>query len=304
MSSSGGHRGPGGIEPGKVHSCHVSDDAALQYFLYVPKMIRRDMPHYVSVHGISRNAGEHAALFAPLAERYGVVLIAPVFSRRHFGDYQRLGRRGSGRRADRAIQRIGREVASLTGAGSGKLCLFGFSGGGQFAHRYSMAHPRHVERVVIGAAGWYTYPDETCKYPYGTAATPRLADIRFDMRRFLQVPACVLVGQWDIRHDAGLNRSARIQRQQGSTRLERGRRWVDAMNRAAMAHGADTPYQFSVLPGIGHDFTRAMQNGQLGQRVFSYLYGAPPAVPHRVAESAQAGTARSRSARRVATTAG
>lgn len=288
MSSRGSRGAPGSIEPGRVQNRRVSDDVALQYFLYVPKVIRRDMPHCVSVHGISRNAGEHAALFAPLAERYGVVLVAPVFWSHHFGDYQRLGRSGSGRRADRAIQRISREVKSLTGAGNGKLCLFGFSGGGQFAHRYSMAHPRHVERVVIGAAGWYTYPDERCKYPFGTAPTPRLADIQFDMRRFLQVPACVLVGQWDIRHDAGLNRSARIERQQGSTRLERGRRWVDAMNRAAMAHGADTSYQFSILPGIGHDFTRAMKNGQLGRRVFSYLYGAPPAVQHHAGEPAQA----------------
>ena len=96
----------GSIEPGKVQNRRVSDDAALQYFLYVPKVISRDMPHCVSVHGISRNAGEHAALFAPLAERYGVVLVAPVFSRRHFGDYQRLGRRGSGRAPRRTPVRL------------------------------------------------------------------------------------------------------------------------------------------------------------------------------------------------------
>ena len=269
------------IEPGKVQARQVWGDSALRYFLYVPQQLRKTAPQFVSVHGISRNAGEHAMLFAPLAERYGVVLVAPFFPRRYFGDYQRLGRAGRGRRADRALQQISREVESLTGAGSRKISLFGFSGGGQFAHRYTMAYPEHVERVVIGAAGWYTYPDETCRFPYGTAPTSRLSDIRFDLKRFLQVPACVLVGQWDIRRDPGLNQAEKIHRQQGTTRLERGKRWIDAMNRAAMAHGTGTPYEFTILPRVGHDFTRAMQNGRLDQRVFSYLFGpvAPFDVP-------------------------
>lgn len=266
------------IEPGKVQLRHACGDSALRYYLYVPRRIRLPASQYFSIHGISRNAGEHARLFAPLAEQYGVVLVAPCFTRRHFGDYQRLGRAGSGRRADRVIRIISREVESLTGAGSGKISLFGFSGGGQFAHRYAMACPVHVERVVIGAAGWYTYPDETCRYPYGTAPTSRLADIRFDMKRFLQVPACVLVGQWDITHDAGLNNTARIQRQQGTTRLERGRRWVDAMNRAAIAHGMGASFEFSILSGVGHDFTRAMNGCRMGERVFSYLFGAAPSA--------------------------
>jgi len=205
-----------------------------------------------------------------------VILVAPIFSRRYFGDYQRLGREGGGRRADHAIQLISHEVETLTGANSSKISLFGFSGGGQFVHRYAMAYPDHVRRLVVGAAGWYTYPDASCKFPYGTAPSPRLSEVCFNARRFLQVPACVLVGQWDIKCDTGLNRSAKIQRQQGTTRLERGKRWIDAMNQAAMAHDIDTSYEFTILPGIDHDFTRAMKNGSLGEHVFRYLFGAMP----------------------------
>lgn len=269
------------IDPGKVQIRHLWGDSSLRYFLYVPRKLRQTAFQYVSVHGISRNAGEHARLFAPLADQYGVVLVAPLLSRRDYGDYQRLGRTGSGRRADQALQRICREVESLTGAAGSKIRLFGFSGGGQFAHRYTMAFPEYVERVVIGAAGWYTYPDDTRKFPYGTAPTPRLTDLDFDMKRFLQVPACVLVGQWDIRNGPGLNQAARIRNQQGTTRLERGRRWIEAMNRAAMMHGTGTPYEFSILPGVDHDFTCAMNSGKLGQRVFSYLFGADPSSGHR-----------------------
>jgi pimeloyl-ACP methyl ester carboxylesterase len=255
---------------------HVTGDPVLRYYVYIPKKSSEYTSQFVSVHGVSRNARVHAEMFSPLAEQYGVVLVAPVFSGRCFGDYQRLGREGCGRRADYAIQLITREVESLTGADSNKISLFGFSGGGQFAHRYTMAHPDHVQRLVIGAAGWYTYPEASCKYPYGTAATPRLKGISFNMKKFLQVPACVLVGQWDIKYDPGLNQATRIRQQQGTTRLERGRRWIDAMNRAAMAHGMDTSYEFSIIPGVDHDFTRAMETGQMGQQVFSYLFGSAP----------------------------
>jgi pimeloyl-ACP methyl ester carboxylesterase len=266
------------IEPGKVHARHVTGDAALRYFLYVPHNINTQACQFVSVHGVSRNAMEHAERFAQLAEQYGAILVAPFFSKRHFSDYQRLGREGNGRRADHALQQITREVESLTGVSSNKIALFGFSGGGQFAHRYTMAWPEHVHKVIIGAAGWYTHPETSSKFPYGIAPTPKLNGVVFDVKKFLHVPACVLVGQWDIKHDPGLNQSTRIQRQQGSTRLERGRRWVDAMNQAAIAHGMETAYAFSLLPGVNHDFTSAMKNSQLGQRVFKYLFGTAPSL--------------------------
>ena len=153
------------IEPGKVHVRHVTADPALRYFVYLPQKCSGYTSQFVSVHGVSRNAREHAERFSPLAEEYGVVLVAPLFSRRHFCDYQRLGREGGGRRADHAIQQITREIEYLTGADSSKISMFGFSGGGQFAHRYAMAYPDRVRQLVIGAAGWYTYPDDSRKYP-------------------------------------------------------------------------------------------------------------------------------------------
>ena len=269
------------IEPGKVHARHVTGDAALKYFIYVPNNINAQACQFVSVHGVSRNAMEHAERFAQMAEQYGAILVAPFFSKRHFGDYQRLGREGNGRRADHAVQQITREVESLTGVSSSKIALFGFSGGGQFAHRYTMAWPEHVYKVIIGAAGWYTHPETSSKFPYGITPTPRLNGVVFDVKKFLHVPACVLVGQWDIKHDPGLNQSARIQRQQGTTRLERGRRWIDAMNQAAIAHGMETSYVFSILPGVNHDFTDAMKSSQMGQRVFKYLFGSAPSLSNQ-----------------------
>jgi pimeloyl-ACP methyl ester carboxylesterase len=263
---------------GRVQTCQVAGKPELKYFLYIPTTTSASGAMLVSVHGISRNAREHADLLAPLAEQYGVVLVTPSFSRRDFPDYQRLGRQGMGQRADHALQNMIAEAGHLSGADNRKICLFGYSGGGQFAHRYAMAYPESVRRMVIGAAGWYTYPDDACRFPYGIAPVHRLTGVTFRAENFLQIPALVLVGQWDIKSDPGLNRSARIERRQGHTRLERGRRWVDAMNRAAAAAGLDTPYTFRVMAGCDHDFINSMQQGGMGRYIFRYLFGDSPAA--------------------------
>ena len=57
----------------------------------------------VAVHGISRNAPFIVRALAEAAEAHSYTILAPVFSQRTYGDYQRLGREGRGARADLAV---------------------------------------------------------------------------------------------------------------------------------------------------------------------------------------------------------
>lgn len=261
------------LPAGRVVSMTLRVPSRQRYYLYIPRRITQPGRLFVTVHGISRNALEHAERFAPLAEQQGVVLVAPRFGRQRFGSYQRLAPDAKGRRPDRLMDAIVAEVRELLALPDGKLYLFGFSGGGQFVHRYAMAHPARVARVVVGAAGWYTFPDPRVRYPRGlqfrSAELPRLDDLGF-----LQVPMAVVVGGDDIERDPALNQAPRIDRQQGRDRCDRGRRWVAAMQQAAQARGLSTRYRFESLPGVGHDFTRAMELGGMGEVVFDYLFGA------------------------------
>lgn len=243
------------------------------YYFYASTRPKPNLPIFVAVHGIRRRAENQARLFAPMIESLGGILVAPLFSRKRFSDYQRLGRRGKGERSDLALRRVLADVRRRTGKPTDELVMFGYSGGGQFVHRYAMAHPRQVGRMAIAAPGWYTFPDKTQTYPEGIGgATKALPDLLFDPARFLQIPALVLVGEKDTERDAALNRKKRIDSTQGPHRVERGRRWVAAMTEAARRFNYRTAYRFITLPGCGHSFDECMTKGGMGTMVTAYLF--------------------------------
>jgi pimeloyl-ACP methyl ester carboxylesterase len=226
---------------------------------------------FVAVHGISRNAPAQANLFATYAEAAGAVLVAPTFAADRFPDYQRLGRARRGARADEVLHSIVEEAAWLTGAASAQIYLFGYSGGAQFAHRYTMAYPDRVARAVAASAGWYTFPTPKRRFPYGLRPTTDLPGVRLDPERFLRVPIAVLVGE-DDGTDENLRHTARLDAEQGATRVERARNWVAAMHEAAATYHVPAQVTFEQVAGNDHSFELFMTRGRLGDRVFETLF--------------------------------
>lgn len=260
---------------GLVQRHDLQGGPPLRYFLYVPPGVGKDAPVLVSVHGISRNAEIHVRRFARRADRYGVVVVAPLFDAQHYPGYQRLGL--SGGRADLALNAMLEELGRCVGVDTSKVFLFGYSGGGQFVHRYAMAYPERVEAVAVGAAGWYTFPDPDRRFPFGTAPHRKLHELRFDETAFLRIATHVLVGEDDVVRDRAIRQTEHLDRQQGSNRVERGRRWVEAMTQAAQRHHLDTEFRFISLPGSDHSFSRSVKHGGLAKQVFRCLFGPAPA---------------------------
>jgi pimeloyl-ACP methyl ester carboxylesterase len=249
----------------------LAGGVAIEYFLYVPASAGPGAPIFITVHGISRNAQEHALSFRQVAEKYGVVVIAPVFSREGYAGYQRLRTR-SGLASDLVLEDIVAEVGTLTGARTDKLYLFGFSAGGQFVHRFAMAHPEQVGAYVVGAAGWYTFPDSDEPFPRGLRDAPKPHDYSFDPRHFLAIPAKVLVGERDVYPGTALRKDPDVTRLEGATRFDRGEHWVTAMNRDAERLGITNRLQFGVLERTPHAFGKAVERAQLPSRVFEFLF--------------------------------
>lgn len=259
---------------GRVVKNKLIDDQGQEYFLYLPRTGHKARPIFVTVHGLKRMAELHAITFTRFADQYGAVLVAPIFPKDRFPDYQQLGFTGNGARADLVLNRIIDEVVFLTGAESKELFMFGYSGGGQFVHRYAMLHPRKPKRIALAAPGWYTFPDYAVSFPRGIKKVKGQRDVAFDAAGFLSIPTCVMVGDRDVHRDAALNTSKAIDQQQGANRLERGRAWVSNMKTAARYHRVETEIDFQILPGARHSFLQSMRKSQLGERVFNFLFEA------------------------------
>jgi len=250
----------------------LRNDPAQEYLTYIPKSGAANAPVLATVHGISRNAYAQAIMFAPYCERFGVVLVAPRFTATQHKDYQRLGRKGRGLRADKVLDNCLTEVALLTGADASRFSFFGYSGGAQFVHRYIMAHPHRVIKAVVVAAGWYTYPDHKQRFPYGIRPNRRLPGVAFNPEEFLHVPVDVLVGSQDTT-TRNLRQTDRANRQ-GKNRVERARNWAEAMQEAAATYGVEPAVTFTEIPGVDHSFEKFCRHGALVKRVFKSLFDA------------------------------
>lgn len=242
----------------------------LRYFLFRPSTTRPGAPLAISVHGIARNAAAHAFRLMEDAERLGVCVLAPLFEKDAFGQYQQLQDRTRGVRSDLALLKMIDEAAGRCEADPDRLLLFGFSGGAQFAHRFAMMHPDRVASAVIASAGWYTLPRVDAPYPFGLDTASFALDAEFDVAKFLRVPFHVFVGELDTERDGSLRQSRLLDSTQGATRIARARTWVEAMTRAAASEGGRAP-TLSVLPGVGHDFNDCIERAGLSQAAFRFF---------------------------------
>lgn len=258
---------------GRISKRRLNRNPGIAYYFYASTRPKPEIPIFVAVHGIRRRAELQARLFAPLIESTGGTLVAPVFSSKRHSDYQRLGRHGKGERSDLALNQVLRDVFEHTGTEPHPVVMFGYSGGGQFVHRYAMANPRRVKRLAVAAPGWFTFPDGSRAYPEGIGKTRSLPDLLFDPARFLQIPTLVLVGENDVERDSALQQRKSVDAVQGKNRMERGRRWIAAMSAAASRFNYDTVFRFSIVPGCGHSFADCMTEGGMDRQVIGFLLG-------------------------------
>ncbi|MEQ8903487.1 MAG: alpha/beta hydrolase [Roseovarius sp.] len=231
---------------------------------------RADAPPMVVLHGISRNAGTLARLFAPEAERTGRTLIVPHFPADTWPDFQRPSKAA---RPDLALLALLDLVASEYPDIPGPVDIFGHSGGAQLAHRLAMLYPHRVTALHLAAAGWYCLPDETMRYPYGLAPgkdafAAKLVRRNTDaLRDFLHIPVHVYIGTEDVTRDDALRKTRALDTGQGPHRRARACSYVTALNAAAEAAGVPPRARLIEMPGCDHDVVRAITQNHLAARV-------------------------------------
>ncbi|GEM_PF-1108795 len=246
----------------------------LDYLSYIPSNVNRLLEPLVFVHGYSRRAEDQLNALQELSERTSRALIAPCFTKEQHRRYQRLGRGSDGMRADAYFNACLEHAAEQHELSVDRIILLGYSGGAQFSHRYAMIYPQRVARLIAIAAGWYTFPNPEVSFPYGLATARKLRAVSISPEQFLRIPMTVLVGAKDL-DTVNLRRNVELDTQQGSTRVERARRWVLAMRMAARLYRVPADISYQEVPGITHSFDEFVARGHLIELAYAAIDDTP-----------------------------
>jgi poly(3-hydroxybutyrate) depolymerase len=227
----------------------LQTDPRFSYCLYVPtahQTATEGLPLLVAVHGTQRTAEKYRNAHRAFAEEHGCIVLAPLFPAGiiepdDLNSYKRI--RFHDIRFDQIlldmVEQVGRRYRVLTD----RFLLQGFSGGGQFAHRFAYLHPDRLAALSVGAPGRITRIDPHTPWWFGTADIEEQFGIALDLPALRRVPVQMLVGAadtetWEIAEpgiDAG-----------GDTRVER----ITSLRDNWVAHGVDV--QLDVVPDMAH----------------------------------------------------
>lgn len=260
------------IQPKKIHHRKIHGMSQMEYFVYIPDSHRDSRNILFTIHGISRNAKEHIHGLIPQADRHGTILVAPLFLKTNFPRYQQLGTNAQQERADMAFDHVLQDVHEWLKIPPAPMRLFGFSGGGQFLHRYAMFYPKRVARMVLAAPGWYTFPDPDRIYPYGLKSTRDWPHLTFSLGKFLQIPTMVLVGGEDDLRDKDLNTDREIDSFQGLNRVERAERWIGANRNLARSYDLPSDFRLEHVPNASHAYESYIAHPPFTEQVFGFLF--------------------------------
>ena len=211
-------------------------------------------------HGLGRNAAGYRDDAVPLAQRYCMLLAAPLFDEARFPTwrYQRGGivHDGVVQPPDTwtvaFVPRLVAWVRAREGRPDLPYAMIGHSAGAQFLSRVTAFGGEGATQAVIANPSTWVRPSLTVAAPYGFGGVP---DAEAALRRYLAAPVTVLLG----RNDTGSRNlaSSEAAEDQGATRFERGQTIYAEAEQAAKQHGWPFGWRLAVVPGTGHN-ARAM----------------------------------------------
>ncbi|MEW2505333.1 PHB depolymerase family esterase [Amycolatopsis sp. NPDC047767] len=227
----------------------LQSDQRFSYCLYVPSAHRTSetpLPLLVLMHGTQRTAERYRNDYREFAEQNDTIVLAPLFPAgiAQPGDlhgFKRLSFEGI--RYDLILLDMIAEVAARFRVDADRFYLHGFSGGGQFAHRFAYLHADRLAALSIGAPGRVTRIDPDVPWWLGTADVRELFGTDVQVAALRKLPVQMIVGgedkdTWEIAEpgiDAG-----------GDTRIER----LTTLRKNFESNGIDV--QFDVVPGVAH----------------------------------------------------
>ena len=221
-------------------------------------------------HGIARNARTYRDDARALADRLCLLVVAPLFDRQAFPGwrYQRGGI-VKGAAVQDARDFTGRLVLDLVDWVRRQeghpiaYSLFGHSAGGQFVDRLAAFVPSEARRIVVANAGSYVFPSLEIDAPFGLGKVYSAAEGEAALRRYLEQPLTIYLGQGDIRDDERNDYPEALA--QGASRFQRGVNVFNAAKTLAQTRGWPFNWRLVELPGVGHDARKMLAAPQASE---------------------------------------
>lgn len=157
----------------------------------------------VLIHGSGRNPYTLRREFSTFAEEHSCALLAPLFpvgliDPQDTVNYKYIKYKDI--RYDRVLLAMIDEAAARFGRiDTSRFCLYGYSGGGQFVHRFAYLHPQRVRALACGAPGTQTFLNWEETFPDGVGDWEDvLSDgAPIDLQALRDIPTMFVAGDRD-----------------------------------------------------------------------------------------------------------
>lgn len=229
-------------------------DPRFTYCLYVPSKLTKETSIFVCVHGSFRVAESYRDRLWQFAEDVGCVLLCPLFpcgvdgledtESYKFVYWPTI-------RYDDVLLAMVEEVAGKLEINGTRFALFGYSGGGQFAHRFFYGHAKHLSGVSIGAPGSVTLLDADKQWHVGTKGLDAIVGA-MDLEAMRGVPIQMVVGDADLDPEEVISKPGSPHfvdgiNDSGGNRVERIAALADSFRRNGIS------VEVATVPGVAHD---------------------------------------------------
>lgn len=251
---------------GKSGHIALQADQRFSYALYVPSSfdtgteLVQDFDVIIAMHGSNRIATEYRDGFSELAERLGCFVLAPLFpigiiDHYDADNYKYIEYRGL--RYDLLLLAMLTEVEEYYKLRWRRRVLHGFSGGGQFAHRFMYLQPQALTAVSVGGPGKVTFIDNKRPWWVGTADVAERFGKPLDIDALKRLQIMLVVGEEDteqteIHVAAGSRNWMDGANEAGNNRVQR----LASLHQNLLDHGIDN--SFVKVAGAAHEDFKIM----------------------------------------------
>ena len=245
----------------------------IEVFYHVPPSYAASSRVVFALHGGSRDAEGVRNNMIQKSIDYNFILIAPKFSSSNFslGDGYNLGNvyvDGDNPSTDTLndenewsfsiIEPLFDSVKSSLSIESEKYNLFGFSAGAQFVHRFIQFMPdARFNKVVAGAAGWYTVPNNSIPFPYGYQNSILIST---NLNDLLSSDLHIQVGALDNNPNSAGLRHNEYADAQGLNRVTRAVHFFESGQNIADSNNYNFNWSLHIIQGAGHNLIPNAEN--------------------------------------------